>query len=119
VGAGLDLDLGHDRVPDHPGDKADEPVTGRLADHGLRLGSLRRRGKLYGKPGQDRTFDAEAAGVVGSGGDATAVGSATHGVVADAEQVGRFTDTEDGHSRTLASTATPEYPLIGIHGESR
>ena len=44
---GLDLDLGHHRVPGDPGDDAAQPVAGRLRDHRARVGAvgqpLRRR----------------------------------------------------------------------------
>jgi hypothetical protein len=103
VWAGLDLDLGHHGVADHPGDQANKAVPGRLRDR-VRFESLGRRRELNRKPGQDRAVDALSAGMVADRCEATAVGPPTHGVITDPEQVGSLTDTEDGHVLTLTRT---------------
>ena len=87
--AALQFDLGHDRVHGDGGDDADESIAGAAA-HTRRVG---RGVRLVDREGGERgSVNREATGGVGSRGKATTVDPASHGVVADAEQLGGLTD---------------------------
>src|SRR5215211_4872086 len=84
VGAGLELDLGHDLVLDHAGDDALEAVAGRLGDHLVMLGQVPQAGH---EPGQGGPVDHPPAGV----------GPAPHRVDADPQQLGHLADPVAWH----------------------
>src|SRR5829696_8375734 len=113
VGAGLELDLGHDLVFDHAGDDALEPVAGRLGDHLVVLGQVPQAGHELGQGGPvDHPLAALGAGRPQPAG----VGPAAHGVDADPQQLGHLADSVARHLPGILpwrAASAARYPVSG------
>src|SRR5215213_4224604 len=113
VGAGLELDLGHDLVLDDVGDDALEAVAGRLGDHLLVLGQVPQAGH---EPGQGGPVDHPLAALGPGRPQPAGVGPAPHGVDADPQQLGHLADPVAWHLQGIlprrAASAGPE-PRFG------
>src|SRR5215207_949446 len=94
VGAGLELDLGHDLVLDDPGDDPLEPVAGRLGDHLVTVGQMPVAAHELGQGGP---VDHPLAPLGPPGTQAAGVGPAADRVHADPEQLGHLADPVAWH----------------------
>src|SRR5215203_3540989 len=90
VGAGLELDLGHDLVLDDPSDDPLEPVAGRLGDHLVTVGQMPVAAHELGQCGP---VDHPLPALGPPGAQPTGVGPAADGVGADPEQLGDLAHT--------------------------
>src|SRR5215207_9081494 len=94
VGAGLELDLGHDLVLDDVGDDALEAVPGRPGDHLLVLGQVPMAAHELG---QRRPVHDPLAALAPGRAQPARVGPAAHGVNADPQQLGHLADPVARH----------------------
>src|SRR6478752_727005 len=117
VRAGLDLDLRHDGVANHPGDQPDEPVP-----CGLRPDQPERRlvtggGEGLGERGQLGSRDDVPAPCIRCRGQPTSVDPPSNGVVAHPEEVGSFSNPERRHRRSIVAGAASSSTVSRFCGE--
>lgn len=91
--SGLNLDLRHNGVAYDSRYQAAHAVSSRFADHRLRALHLAAGGQLFGEAREHCTFDGPAA-TFGDGGEAACIRPPPKRVIADAQQLGRFTDAK-------------------------